>query len=111
MAWQKGQSGNPKGSKPEKLIRDAISVALHAEETNDKGKKVKRLRLVAEALVKQAIKGDVAAIKEIADRMDGKVQQDIGVEATDSALAVFYAAIVGQQRAMPDDHDESPTLQ
>jgi len=36
-----------------------------------------KLRAVAEALVNEAIDGNVAAIKEIADRLDGKVPQGI----------------------------------
>ena len=34
-----------------------------------------RLRAVADALVEKAMSGDVPAIREIADRMDGKVPQ------------------------------------
>jgi hypothetical protein len=38
-----------------------------------KNEKVKKLRLVARSLVDNAIDGDTAAIKEVFDRMDGKV--------------------------------------
>lgn len=36
-----------------------------------------KLREVADALVTKAIAGDVQAIKEIADRLDGKVPQGL----------------------------------
>lgn len=36
-----------------------------------------KLRAVADALVNKAMTGDVPAIKEIADRLDGKVPQAI----------------------------------
>lgn len=36
-----------------------------------------KLRAVADALVDKAISGDVAAIKEIAERLDGKVPQAV----------------------------------
>ena len=36
-----------------------------------------KLRMVAEALVEKAITGDVPAIKELADRLDGKVPQAV----------------------------------
>lgn len=36
-----------------------------------------RLRDVAKALVDKAVSGDVAAIKEVADRIDGKVAQAV----------------------------------
>ena len=39
---------------------------------------VPRLRRIAEQLVRQAMSGDLAAIKEVADRLDGKpVQQNL----------------------------------
>ena len=81
-AWKPGQSGNPKGSKPEKLMRDALIIALNREAA--KGSKTKRLQSVAEALVNKAIEGDVGAAKEIFDRIDGKVPQshDIKKETT-----------------------------
>jgi len=45
------------------------------KEAHDEGRD--RLRAVADALVTKAIQGDVPAIKEIADRLDGKVPQAI----------------------------------
>lgn len=36
-----------------------------------------RLRAVADALVTKAISGDVSAIKEIGDRLDGRVAQQL----------------------------------
>jgi len=39
----------------------------------------KRMRRVADALVSKAEEGDVPAIKEIGDRIDGKVPQAIGI--------------------------------
>lgn len=41
-----------------------------------------RLELVARSLVSRAIEGEIAAIKEIADRIDGKVTQAIDSEIT-----------------------------
>lgn len=67
---------HPTGSKPDKLMRDAIIVALHRQAEDANGKPTKKLALVAAKLVEKAIDGDVAAIKEVADRVDGKsVQQ------------------------------------
>lgn len=39
-----------------------------------------KLREVADALVTKAIQGDVQAIREVADRLDGKVPQAISGE-------------------------------
>lgn len=68
---------NPKGSKPDKLMRDALIVALNREATDADGKPTKKLALVAAALVEKAVGGDVQAAKEIADRVDGKPVQAI----------------------------------
>lgn len=63
-------------SKPDKLMRDALMVALNREERSG-GHKVKRVALIAEAWVLKAMGGDVQAIKEIRDSVDGKPTQTI----------------------------------
>ena len=76
MAFQKGQSGNPGGrSKDEKPWTEALRMALNSIDKNDKGEKLKKIRLVAEACVNAGLAGDISAIKEIGDRMDGKAPQ------------------------------------
>jgi hypothetical protein len=51
-----------------------LNIAIkEAVEGTDKTK----LRAVADALVDKAMNGDVQAIKEVADRLDGKVPQGI----------------------------------
>ncbi len=61
-----------RGSKPDKLMRDALIVALKREARDANGKRTTKLALMAEALVDKAIAGDVRAAKEIGDRVDGK---------------------------------------
>ena len=68
MAFQPGQSGNPTGRRKEKPWRDALTLALKA----DDGQKLRR---IAEKVVEAAEAGDLQAIKEIADRLDGKPVQ------------------------------------
>jgi ribosomal protein L17 len=68
-------------TKPDKLMRDALALELHQEVKLTTGEKVKKLRLVARALVDNAIDGDTTAARECFDRMDGKVTQ--GADATD----------------------------
>lgn len=63
------------GGKPDKLMRDALMVALKREALSAEGKPTKKLALIADALVDKACEGDVAAIKEIGDRVDGKPAQ------------------------------------
>lgn len=109
--WEKGQSGNPAGRKPEKLIRDAIIQTLKETETVN-GKQVKKLRLLAEALFKEAKKGNVAAIKEIADRCDGKSVQPhagsdgespIQIEAIEWRIVKVDPALPEQKLVEADD--------
>lgn len=56
----------------EKSFANMLNIAIkEAIEGSDKTK----LRAVADALVEKAMAGDVQAIKEVADRLDGKVPQ------------------------------------
>lgn len=70
MAFQKGQSGNPTGLRKDRLFRDAILMELKAT-----GTEMKDLRRIARALIDKAADKDIPAIKEFADRIDGKVPQ------------------------------------
>ena len=72
--------GNQNGKKG-KLFYDQLRVALVQEDK-------KRLRNIAEKLVKAAENGDAWAIKEVIDRVDGKAIQATeisGVDGTDLA--------------------------
>lgn len=65
-----------KGGKPDKIMRAALILELQQEAADADGKITKKLRLVARKLVDRAyFDGDVAAIREINDRVDGKVPQ------------------------------------
>lgn len=57
----------------EKSFANMLRIAIN-EATEDGGT---NLRAVADALVTKAKTGDVQAIKEIADRLDGKVPQGV----------------------------------
>lgn len=85
--FQPGQSGNPKG-KPKgarhfsTLIKEAIQkVAEGDDEPAD--------RLIVKQLVDKAKKGDLSAIDRVLDRVDGKAEQTINLDAdihTDDGL-------------------------
>lgn len=80
MSWKKGQSGNPKGRPPTlKEFSDALRISAYeaADAKIPKGRKDNRLRAAADALMLKAMTGDVPAIKEVADRLDGKVPQAV----------------------------------
>lgn len=57
----------------EKTFANMLRVAI--KEAHEDGKD--RLRAVADALVVKAMTGDVPAIRELADRLDGKAMQQV----------------------------------
>jgi hypothetical protein len=57
----------------EKSFANMLNIAI--KQANDEG--VTKLRAVADALVDLAVAGDMQAIKEVADRLDGKPAQAI----------------------------------
>jgi hypothetical protein len=62
--------GNTNSSKNNRLWTDTIRRAVIQADPD-------RLRRIAEALLDKAETGDIGAIKEIGDRLDGKVAQTI----------------------------------
>jgi Family of unknown function (DUF5681) len=62
--FQPGRSGNPSGRPKKAPISDALREVLRDE---------KALRRFADAIFKQALKGNVAAFKEICERVEGRV--------------------------------------
>jgi hypothetical protein len=73
--FKKGQpSANPGGEPKEKPMRDALRIVL-AEEVEIEGERKKKLRVIMEALANRAMVGDVGAIREVLERIDGKIAQ------------------------------------
>lgn len=68
----------PRGTWADKRFREALNVAI-SEETTDG---IKKLRAIATKLVDCAVAGESWAVKEVADRLDGKPAQDINVDAS-----------------------------
>jgi len=60
------------GRRAEKPFRDALRMQL-----KEAGDDHKALRIIAAKLIEKAQEGDMQAIKELADRTDGKVPQAI----------------------------------
>lgn len=70
MTFVAGQSGNPGGRpKRDKLWRDAIMRAVKRREQDDP----QALEKLADKLLTLVDGGDISAMKEFGDRMDGKV--------------------------------------
>ena len=70
------------GAKSDKLWRAAILMAVHelrVADDDEKATKIKTLRLLARRLVNKALDGDVTAMKEIGDRLDGRPSQSLDI--------------------------------
>ena len=61
-----------KGATADKFWSDAVRLAVYRQQADDEGKIRKRLNIIADKLCQLAIDGDMVAIKEIGDRLDGK---------------------------------------
>ncbi len=96
--FKPGQSGNPAGRPKSKPFKEALQRALKAAEGDSD-----ILNKVALALVAKAHEGDVPAIKEIADRLDGKVTQPIAGDDESEAIAVVHR--IERVIARPSDTD------
>lgn len=79
MAGKPGRSGTNKNQ--DKPWKEALSLAASDIDPTTKRKK---LRLIAEKTVELAMAGDMAAAREIGDRLDGKAPQDIGLNMSES---------------------------
>lgn len=73
------------GSKPDKLWRDALMVAIKRAGDDDPRPYIAR---IAERCVQMAAAGDMQAIKEIGDRVDGKAAQSVTVDGTAEGGAI-----------------------
>jgi len=73
----------------EKSFANMLNIAIN-EASAEGGTK---LRAVADALVLKAMGGDVAAIKEIADRLDGKVPQAVVGDDDHDPIGVVFKTI------------------
>ncbi len=91
-----------------KILTDALITALHREaDMIIDGKPTKRLIMIAEQLVKKACEGDLAAIREVWDRVEGKaiqITEHAGPENKDLNFTISFVdpdGSVSQPEALP----------
>jgi len=70
MASRKSRVRGPAADRP---MRDALIAELQQDGDGPDGQPVAKMRLVARRLIDNAVKGEAAAIKEIFERVDGRV--------------------------------------
>lgn len=96
MAARKNAGG---GKGQDKLWSDAVRRAVN-EIQGGKRSGEKKLVLLARKLVEQALEGDIAALKEIGDRLDGKPSQVVQGSGSDGAFVhKVEVEIVGSARS------------
>ena len=103
--FKKGESGNPNGyPTKQKPFRDALLVALNDKIKTANGNK-RKMRIVAESLVKEAIDGNVGAISLISARLDGKakVEAEIMTHHTGEPLKTITLNIIDPNEKPSDD--------
>ena len=71
------------GSKPDKLFRDALMLAIKREHETSDGKTTSKINAIACKLVERAIEGNEQAAVMIRDSLDGKPSQSIGFGQAD----------------------------
>ena len=76
-----GQPGNQNGAKA-KIWWEAISRVLESRQPRREQYKV--IDELAEQLIDKCYEGDLAALKELGDRLDGKPHQSVGGGTTSS---------------------------
>lgn len=78
-----GVSGNPNGRPPKGWTWKELLIEA-AEEANESGEPAKKL--MARKLVQKGLEGDVSALKEFGDRMDGKSTQGVELTGKDGGM-------------------------
>lgn len=82
-SFKPGQCGNPKGRPKGKSLKSVLNELLADEITlveAGKKRKMKANEAIALTLIKEALNGNVQAIKEIFDRTEGKARQSVSIE-------------------------------
>lgn len=102
MVFKPGASGNPGGRHKSKLWLEALNMALKAKGTDSTGT-AKLLRDIADKVVDMAVEGDLGAITEIANRLDGKpVQAVSGEDGMPIEMTIRWSQAEGQKKPDPE---------
>ena len=73
--YQPSDESRKAGRKKRQSMSELLALALEREVEGAQGEKTKRGAVIANQLVSKAAEGDIQAIKEVFDRIDGKAKQ------------------------------------
>jgi hypothetical protein len=94
--WKPGQSGNPKGRPKHKTLTELCREVLERE---TRGKVTDEI--LAEVIVKNALTGKFPFVKELWDRLDGKVSDKHEITGQESITLIVPAPRVLGEPAAP----------
>lgn len=92
--WKKGQSGNPGGRPKCKTLSDAYRHKLEEPVPNDSEGRT-WAELIAVAQVRDAVRGNVQAAREIADRTEGRPRQ--AIEFEDKTISQAFERMTSEE--------------
>ena len=98
MAARKKPGG---GKGQDKIWSDAVRRAVHRLQLD--GKKTKRLDMLADKLVSEGINGNISALKEIGDRLDGKASQAMELGGVDGEPLIIELVRFGADTSAEDE--------
>ncbi len=102
IGFKPGESGNPAGRPKVRTLSEELRARLQEQYRGKDGRTYSRL--VAEALVDRAINGDVVAIREVFDRVEGKPRQPFNLVVEEKQRAIFNAGLAAlKQTGMSDE--------
>lgn len=93
MPFQTGNEHSKKADhKRHRVITQALIATLNEKVT---GGKITKMRALVDKLIELAIDGDTVAIKEIIERVDGRVPQILAGDDGDGPIQVIIRQYVG----------------
>lgn len=107
FAFKPGQSGNPKGRPRDTItphLRELVRMLHPGKDEVTYGE------MVAQALLARAIAGDVQAIREVFDRLEGKPRQAIDVSVEEKRRAIYEAGLDMLKQTGLSDEDAARYL-
>ena len=95
----------PDGGNATRPMQEALSAALAREAEGDDGRTAQTLHLVVHKLIARALGGDIPAIKEIFDRMDGPSVAAAAADEPQGGHAEMARSVKPEQRRVAETSD------